>query len=239
MISTSALGSLGRAQRPPERLKGCFGAPFRESAQTPFFQWGVRRGLQSCALNHRRRPGQNQPNFSPALEQALQNSGYTSSWEQQQPRQQPNQQQQRPLGAAAAGARAQAGGGGGGDGDGYASGYASPLSYAGTRSGGSPSQTLTLEEGPGSSKGSGRLGPPSAKQLLAQQLHAVETIEPSLGSLEDYNGFDTLEDGRADGSGAGSGMLAGKQAASVATFEVGGTLSGRMHGCRQLARLGA
>jgi hypothetical protein len=60
-----------------------------------------------------------------------------------------------------------------------------------------------------------------AKQLLAQQLHSVQTLEPSLGSLEDYSGFDTLDDARADGSGGvgAGGVLHGKQA-SAATFEV-------------------
>lgn len=97
-----------------------------------------------------------------------------------------------------------------------------PFASAHGSHGSSPGHSF-FDEPPGDVLGgkAGRLGP-SAKQLLQTHLHSVESFEPSLGSLEDYSGFDTMEDARLDSSnGMASGVLHGKQA-SVATFEVGG-----------------
>jgi len=232
MISAHALGPLGCVQRPQELLRGCFKSNRREPSQALLWQRGLRQRSHPCAFNHRQRPGQQQP------------GNPFGNWEQQRQGSSAEQQPWQPppaSAAAAAGVHSAAGGGGGADepSDGrYASASPTAGIYASSFTSGSssPSQTRSLEDsadgyttaaaaatkaGRLGGGGGGADGPPSAKQLLAHQLHSVETIEPSLGSLEDYNGFDTLEDGRADASGGGAaGVLHGKQAASVATFEV-------------------
>lgn len=90
--------------------------------------------------------------------------------------------------------------------------------YGGTYSG-SAGQSYALEDSTdGAGAKAGRLGA-TVKQLLQSHLHSVESFEPSLGSLEDYHGFDSVEDIRPEQNSIGQGVLHGKQA-SVATFEV-------------------
>jgi hypothetical protein len=192
--------------------------------------WGLRRGLSRSAPQHRHGRPQQHPNAQP-FEHGRRDHGGGPSEPQQQ---QPAPPRWRSADSARAAPRSAAAPGAGGDLSEPLLSNEPPSTY--TPTSGSPGHTLSLDDGADSTAGglsgggAGGSAPGaaaalvrglgSAKQLLAQQLHSVQTLEPSLGSLEDYNGFDTLEDARADGSGgASAGVLHGKQA-SVATFEV-------------------